>query len=78
MPAPRSATLVTTKSPAQLRGDGDGLGRGRILIRVFEQMDESFAGARNIHTDARQPGLHVYIHDAIAERESGICSWRRQ
>ncbi len=53
----------------ELRGDGDGLSSGRILIGVFKQMDQSFAGARNIHTDARQAGLYVHVHDAISERE---------
>ncbi len=62
----------------ELRGDGDGLSSGRILIGVFKQMDQSFAGARNIHADARQAGLYVHVHDAISERELTFARWRRQ
>ena len=52
----------------RFRGDGDGLGRGRILIGVLEQMDKSLAGAGEIHANATAiPGCTFTLHDAIAE-----------
>ena len=54
MPAPRSATLVTTKSPCCFGGDRDGLVGRRILIGILDQVDERLAGARQVHANERQ------------------------
>lgn len=52
--------------------DSDGFGRGRVLVRVFEEMDEDFRGAGEVHADAREAGGEVHTDDAIPEGSLGL------
>ena len=69
MPLPRSATLVTTKIAAEFRGNGDGLVRRRILIGIFDEMNEDFRSANQVHANARQAFGNPHVNRAASERE---------
>ena len=77
MPGPRSATLVTRRSPFTSLVTLIGIPGVGIFAGIFQQMHQDFADALNVHPHIRQmPRCNDHFHGMILERRLGILQGR--
>ena len=71
IPLPRSATLVTTKSPLASAVIVMGWSARRILIGILDQMDQNFAdAARSTRTRGSPAGISTRTSRSPSERSA--------